>query len=177
MAEEHDVMLRLLRLRDTLAGELRDAGGELRVGLFTARAANDDAAGRAREVRQGLARSPWIREVIPFDDRALAVLDSATLQTAADRADARTLGPHESPRIPLLHSKTQLIARPGAIAALVRQPGWDAEIARGMRVQSAQTTRARIAAMPPLRSITSSTSAPRARARAPSACAATASTS
>lgn len=38
-----------------------------------------------------------------------------------------------------LHQKTQLVARPGAIAALVRQPGWDDVLARSMRAQSQQT--------------------------------------
>jgi hypothetical protein len=34
-----------------------------------------------------------------------------------------------------------LIARPGAIASLLRQPGWDAVLAQAIRVQSSQTAR------------------------------------
>src|SRR6185369_14008404 len=47
----------------------------------------------------------------------------------------------EKPREPQLHQKTQLIARPGALAALVRQPGWDDVLAQVMRTQSGQTTK------------------------------------
>ena len=40
---------------------------------------------------------------------------------------------------PQPHRKTQVIARPNAIAALLRQPGWDDLLADAMRVQKRQT--------------------------------------
>jgi hypothetical protein len=141
MALAHDVMLRLLQLRTQLDEPIRNAAGDLRVGLFAARAQVDDAAGQRREVRDGLQRAPWIRDLIPFDTSALAVLDRAEAQTATDGKDATALAAHETPRPPQLHQKTQLIARPGAIAALVRQPGWDAVLAQTMETQARQTSR------------------------------------
>ncbi|MDQ3950532.1 MAG: hypothetical protein M3282_09300, partial [Gemmatimonadota bacterium] len=141
MAVMHDVMARLVALRERLAPQLRDAGGEIHVGLFTGRAEVTDAEGRRREIRSGLRRAPWIRELIPFDAQTLAVLERAATQTEADGRDATALAKDEEPRPQQLHQKTQLIARPGAIAALVRQPGWDDIIARSMRVQSQQTAR------------------------------------
>ena len=74
MARAHDVLTRLLVLRDSLASPIRESGGALRIGLFAAKANADDAAGRLREVRDGLSRYPWIRTLIPFDDKTLAVL-------------------------------------------------------------------------------------------------------
>jgi hypothetical protein len=139
MALAHDVMLRLLQLRTQLDEPIRNAAGDLRVGLFAARAQVDDAAGQRREVRDGLQRAPWIRDLIPFDTSALAVLDRAEAQTATDGKDATALAAHETPRPPQLHQKTQLIARPGAIAALARQPGWEAVLARTMEAQAQQT--------------------------------------
>jgi hypothetical protein len=140
MAEEHTLLTRLLTLRRSLAGQIDGSKGELRVGVFAARASADDAAGRAREVREGLDRAPWIRDLIPFDSRTLAVLNGAQVQ-AANGQDATSLAHDEKPRAPQLHQKSQLIARPGAIAALVRQPGWDAVLARAIRVQSQETAR------------------------------------
>ncbi|MFL5608540.1 MAG: hypothetical protein ACJ8AD_18945 [Gemmatimonadaceae bacterium] len=140
MALAHDAMLRLLEVRDRLGDRLSRAGGELRVGLFAAHAQVNDAAGVQREVRDGLRRAPWIRDVIPFDAQALAVLDRAEMRAAADGKDATALT-RVAPRPPQLHQKTQLIARPGAIAALVRQPGWEEILARAMQTQSQQTTR------------------------------------
>jgi hypothetical protein len=138
-ALQHDVMWRLLQSRDRMREQLRQTGGELRVGFYTARAPITDVPGRAREVREGLRRAPWIRELIPFDDATLAVLDRAIARTVADGRDASVLARDERPRAPQLHQKSQLIARPGAIAALVRQPGWDDVLARAMQVQSEQT--------------------------------------
>ncbi|MFN2565516.1 MAG: hypothetical protein ABR499_10985 [Gemmatimonadaceae bacterium] len=141
MAMMYDVMLRLLVMRERLAPQLREARGELRVGLFAGQAHVTDVEGRRREVREGLQRAPWIRELIPFDATTLAVLERAATHTEADGRDATSMATDEEPRPPQLHQKTQLVARPGAIAALVRQPGWQDVIARAMRVQSQQTAR------------------------------------
>jgi len=139
-AAERDVMLRLLQIRDRLAPQIRRAGGELRVGLYDSRTQVTDAPGRLREVREGLRRAPWIRSVIPFDDRTLAVLDRAIVYTESDGRDVTDIARDERPRAPLLHQKTQLIARPGAIESLVRHPGWDDVLAEAMRVQSRQSS-------------------------------------
>jgi hypothetical protein len=140
MALAHNAMLRLLELHEQLGDRLSRAGGELRVGLFAAHAQVDDATAVQREVREGLQRAPWIHDVIPFDARALAMLGRAELRAAADGKDATDLT-RVAPRPPQLHQKTQLIARPGAIAALVRQPGWADVLVRTMQTQSQQTTR------------------------------------
>ncbi len=140
MALQHDVLQRLLDVRRLLAPQIQGAGGDLRVAVFAAHAQVDDAAGRAREVRQGLVRAPWIRAVIPFDDQTLAVLQQAEA-TASTGKDATALAHDEKPRAPQLHQKSQLVARPGAIAALVRQPGWDVVLARTIRVESQITAR------------------------------------
>ncbi|MFI5256875.1 MAG: hypothetical protein ACHQRK_06395 [Gemmatimonadales bacterium] len=139
MARSHDVMQRLLELRADLADQLRAAGGELRVGIFAGKAHADDAAGKRREVRDGLQRAPWISQLIPFDAKTLAVLNQAEAQSATASTSATNLAQDERARPPQLHQKTQIIARPGAIAALVRQPGWDEVLARSMEVQAQQT--------------------------------------
>jgi hypothetical protein len=140
-AAERDVMLRLLDVRSRLADQLRAAGGELRVGMYASTTQVTDVAGRIAEVRAGLRRAPWIRSVIPFDDATLAVLDRAVVRTESDGSDATDMATDTRPRAPMLHQKTQLVARPGAIETLVRQPGWDEVLMRAMQVQSAQTAR------------------------------------
>jgi hypothetical protein len=139
-AVQHDVMTRLLDSRDRMRKQLQETGGELRVGLFDGRAPVNDVAGRIAEVRQGLRRAPWIRTLIPFDDKTLSVLNRA-VATESDGDDASRLAQDERPREPQLHQKSQLIARPGAIAALVSQPGWDDVLARSMEAQSRQTAK------------------------------------
>jgi hypothetical protein len=139
MARAHDVLLRLLALRDSLTPAIHQSGGDLHIGLFAAKATADDATGRLREVREGLAHYPWIRELIPFDDKTLAVLSQVERQIANDGRDATRIAKDEKPHPPQPHRKTQVVARPNAIAALLRQPGWDVMLADAMRVQSQQT--------------------------------------
>jgi phosphatidylserine/phosphatidylglycerophosphate/cardiolipin synthase-like enzyme len=138
MARTHDVLARLLTLRDSLTPTMRASGGALHLGLFAAKATADDAAGRIREVRDGLARYPWIRQVIPFDGKTLAVLDRGE-HDISNKRDATDIAKDEKEHPPQPHRKTQVIARGDAIAALLRQPGWDQILADAMRVQSRQT--------------------------------------
>jgi hypothetical protein len=140
-AIQYDVMRRLLASRDRMREQMRQTGGELRVALYNARAPVTDIAGRVAEVRQGLRRAAWIRELFPFDDATLAVLDRALAATASDGTDASSLARDERPRAPQLHTKSQLIARPGAIAALLRQPGWEDVLASAMETQSRESAR------------------------------------
>jgi hypothetical protein len=90
-------------------------------------------------VRAGLTQYPWIRQIIPFDDKTLAVLDQVERQVASDGPDATRIAHDEKAHPPQPHRKTQVVARPEAIAALLRQPGWDVMLADAMRVQSRQT--------------------------------------
>jgi hypothetical protein len=140
-AREHVVMQRLMDIRQRLVEQLKRAGGELRVGLYTARSQATDVAGRTAEIRAGLRRYLWLRELMPFDDATLAVLDRGVVRTESDGRDATSVAEDETPRAPQLHQKTQLIARPGAIQALLRHPGWEHVLARSMQAQSAENAK------------------------------------
>jgi hypothetical protein len=140
MALQHLVLERLLDVQKSLASQIGAAGGDLRIGIFAAKADINDPAGRAREIRDGLARSPWIRDLIPFDAKTLAVLQRAE-NAVGTQPSATSLARDAKPREPQLHQKSQLVARPGAIAALVRQPGWDDVLASNIRTQAEQTAR------------------------------------
>ena len=76
--------------------------------------------------------------MIPFDDRTLAVLGRVEHEVANKR-DATALASYAKPHVPQPHRKTQVVARPNAIAALLRLPGWDDMLADAMRVQARQT--------------------------------------
>jgi hypothetical protein len=139
MARERELLTNLLVLRQRLRDRIHEAGGEIRIGLFGARSELTDAAGRRREIREGLQRAPWLRALFPFDSVALAALERTTTETAAVDEDASDLAHDVRERLPQMHQKTQLVARPGAIAAFLRQPGWEAVLARAMESQSRQT--------------------------------------
>jgi hypothetical protein len=66
IALERDVLRRLLAIRHHLAAQPNEGGGALRVGVYAAHAPATDVARRLAEVRVGMARAPWIRELIAF---------------------------------------------------------------------------------------------------------------
>jgi len=140
LALQHDILARLLALRTSLGSRIDASGGELRVGIFAASSEITDASGRLREIRQGLQRAPWIRRLVPFDSQTLAVLERAEAASANAR-NATALAHDARPRAPQLHQKSQLIAHPGAISALVAQPGWDVILAQNIRARAEQTAR------------------------------------
>ena len=140
IALEHDVLERLLSIRHRLAPTIDAAGGAFHIGIYASHTPVTDPRARFGEVRTGLARYSWIREMIPFDSTTLASIARATM-TADRTAAGAILAEDERPREPQLHQKTQLIARPGAIAALVRQPGWENTLAQTLLMQSQETAR------------------------------------
>jgi hypothetical protein len=140
MALQHDALARLLGLAASLRPRISASGGELHVGIFAASADITDGSGRVREIRQGLQRAPWIRQLVPFDSQTLGVLERAEVASASG-ANSTSLAHDAKPRAPQLHQKSQLITRPGAIAALVRQPGWDEILAQNVRMRAEQTAR------------------------------------
>jgi hypothetical protein len=140
LALQHDVLTRLLALQRTLGPRIAASGGDLRVGIFAAKADINDPAGRIREIREGLTRAPWIRQLVPFDEKTLSVFERAETEVGT-QPSGTSLARDARPREPQLHQKSQLIARPGAIAALVRQPGWDVALANNIRRQAQQTAK------------------------------------
>jgi len=124
MARTQDVILRLLQVRQEFKREIRAAGGELRVGLYTAKSDVNDIAKQARETLDGLKKYPWLRELVPLSERTLAVFDSAP--DLLERAGYKpfVLGRDEVPRLPQLHRKTQLWADSAALARLAARPEW-----------------------------------------------------
>jgi hypothetical protein len=141
IALERDVQHRLFALQRELGGRITAAGGSLHVGIYAAHASASDVPGRFAEVRAGLARAPWIRDLIPFDAQTLDQLNRALAQTEETDSAATTIAHDETPRAPQLHQKTVLVARASAIAALVRQPGWANILAQTMRSQAQRTIR------------------------------------
>ena len=137
---ERKLLARLIELRRDIARRANGTG-TLHVGVYAGSADATDIAGRLEEVRAGLRKYPWIREMIPFDAQAIAVLDAATIAAGRMEASRPQIAKDEKPRKPQLHQKTVFVARPGAIAALVRQPGWEDALARALRMQAEGTAR------------------------------------
>jgi hypothetical protein len=69
----------------------------------------------------------------------LAILGRVEREIASDGRDATHLAKDEKPHPRQPHRKTQVVAQPNAVAALLRQPRSDDLLVEAMRVQSRQT--------------------------------------
>jgi len=145
MSRTQEVFLRLLQVRQELGDEIRKAGGELRVGLYTAKEDVNDVAQQARAARAGMDRYPWLRDLFPLAPSVVAVLDSAPAVLERNGYRPFVLGRDEVPRLPQLHRKTQFIADSAALARLAARPEWrevaiQAIIARAQQAQRGTRT-------------------------------------
>lgn len=140
MSEASDVLGRLIQAAQVYGGQIEQAGGELRVGIYSATEDVNDVVAQAREVRAGLERAPWLHELVPFDSATLAVLDTvpALLRSAGYAPVAP--GRDVTPRLPQLHMKEQLVADEATLAELARQPQWPEILARLLIARARQTS-------------------------------------
>jgi hypothetical protein len=117
MSVMSELLTRLTIVQQELSPLMAEAGGELRIGLYTRQAAMDDLPARIREVDQTFEQRPFLHELFPFSDEAWAVIRAFGDAPLGQRAD---LPRDAQGRPPLLHRKTQLIASEALLAALAR---------------------------------------------------------
>ena len=124
MSRTRDVLLRLLQVRQEFRQEIQNAGGELRLGLYTAKEDVNDVAQQARATNAGVTRYPWLRQLFPFDSSVITLFDSAPALLERAGYKPFVLGRDETPRLPQLHRKTQFFADSAALARLTSRPEW-----------------------------------------------------
>ena len=132
MSRTYDVFLRLLQVRQEFGKEIQRAGGELRIGLYTAKEDVNDIAQGAQATNAGVARYPWLRDLFPFDSSVMAVFEQAPALLAAAGYKPFVLGHDEAPRLPQLHRKTQFFADSAALTRLTSRPEWREVVIRGL---------------------------------------------
>jgi hypothetical protein len=140
MSRTYDVMLRLVQVRQEFRQEIQNAGGELRVGLYTAKEDVNDIAQEAKATNAGVTRYPWLHELFPFDSSVIAVFDSAPALLHLAGYKPFVLGRDEKPRLPQLHRKTQFFADSAALVRLTSRPEWR-EVAIRITIQRAEQAR------------------------------------
>ena len=141
MSRTYDVMLRLLQVRQEFKQEIEHAGGELRVGLYTAHEDVNDVAREAKETNAGVARYPWLHDLFPFDSSVTAVFDSAPAVLQRAGYKPFVLGRDEAPRLPQLHRKTQFFADSAALVRLASRPEWRGVVIQAIILRAEQARR------------------------------------
>jgi hypothetical protein len=122
MSETRELLVALLLVREALGDLIRDAGGDLQVGVYTRRAPMNDVPGRVAELDDAYREHPFLHEIFPLGPEARRVLD-------AHRQDPRGLSPIPplmaedlEVRLPKLHQKSQFFASADLLRAVGESP-------------------------------------------------------
>lgn len=118
LAMMHDLLSRVLALRQALGPAIDQAGGAYRLGIYDPVITVDDVTGRAAELRQRLADTPFLRSLYAFTPATLQALDSA----AAFVGQAALPVTGDSGDRPKLHYKGFLYVSREAWSRLVSGP-------------------------------------------------------
>jgi len=73
----HDLLSRFIAFQHDLATELKEGGGELRVGLYEPTTRVDDLRARVTALKRSLGANQFLRDLYAFDPAVSRILDSA----------------------------------------------------------------------------------------------------
>jgi len=119
---QRDLFLRLLSARDTLRLVLQRSGGLLAIGLFRTGYGTDNVPAGVREVRDGLRRHAFLRQVFPFDQGVWDLFEQAdSLLIAFGETAPRDTATWYHPRF---HLKTQFFGSAEGMRGALGRPEW-----------------------------------------------------
>ena len=126
LSRSQELFSRLLMIQNELREELDAVGGMLKTGVYTREAHLGDPKA-VEEFRQGIRRSPFLKEIFPFDPDVYAVLDD--FEEAAQELESAGFRPtyyaeDAVKRKPKLHIKMNFFAS-GEVQDLLSHPRWD----------------------------------------------------
>lgn len=115
MSTMQELVTRLVLVSQEFDEVIAEAGGELKVGLYTRVAPLDDLPGLITDVDTTFAANPFLRDLFPFSDEAEAAVDRFREPRAAG-------APQGNGRRPKMHRKTQLVVSASLLRALSASP-------------------------------------------------------
>jgi hypothetical protein len=124
LATAHELLARFLILAEELGPVMRSAGGDIHVGIFTAKEDVNDVRSQIAEVSAGMRRSDMAVGVFPFPKPLRAMIDSLPLMLELPPYAPLSIAEDARLRLPQLHQKTQFLATRSTIDRLVARPEW-----------------------------------------------------
>jgi hypothetical protein len=119
---QRDLFRRIMAARDTLRPAMQRSGGLLAIGLFRIGYGTDNVPAGVREVRDGLRRHPFIRQVLPFDQGVWDLFEQAdSLLLALGETGPRDTAAWYHPRF---HLKTQFFGSAEGMREALGRPEW-----------------------------------------------------
>ena len=124
LATTHELLARFLILAQELGPVMRESGGDIHVGLFTAKEDVNDVRSQIAEVSAGMRRSDMAVHVFPYPKPLRAMIDSLPHMLELPPYAPLSIAEDARLRLPQLHQKTQFLATRATIDRLVARPEW-----------------------------------------------------
>lgn len=122
MSETRELLVALLVVREVLGDAIREAGGDLQVGVYARRAAMDDLPARIEELEAAFEAHPFLHRIFPLHPEAWRTLERHRLDPRDAEPRPPLLADDIAERRPLLHQKTQFFASGDLLGALGQDP-------------------------------------------------------
>jgi len=117
-----DMFTRLLALQEVLRPTIEEAGGDLRVGLYTRTSEIGIPEDKLRENSATYRQDDFLRRLFPFPESIYRLLDVAADTMAALELGREDLIESRVDRLPNLHRKTQFFATRETLDSLAHSP-------------------------------------------------------
>jgi hypothetical protein len=135
MARSRALVTRLFEVQKLLQDVFADAGGSLRIGLYTRSAPVDDLPAMLREMEAQLDDNPFLHEEFPFSDAVYDLFTELPDFLSGGGFEAQPLVADATKRQPQLHRKTQLLGMRSVLDEVARE--MDVETMDGLLVNAA----------------------------------------
>ncbi len=139
LARTREILGRLFEAGQVLHEDITEAGGHLRVGLYTRSAKSDDNLAALREITERIRANPWLIDEFPMPRGIVDFLEKEgdKLQTQGYEPQFIAKGTREGR--PKMHRKTQFFATKRALRAVADMPELLDGLSRYIAVDSAAT--------------------------------------
>jgi hypothetical protein len=134
MSETRELLVALLLVREALGDVIREAGGDLRVGVYARAASLEETPARAAEVLEGFQEHSFLHEIFPLSPEAWEVVEGYA-GAGDDRPDLSFVARDVEERVPLLHQKAQFFASSELLATLGTDPDLPRVLARFLALE------------------------------------------
>ena len=122
LARAREIFGRLLEASQVFEDDIAEAGGHLKVGLYTRAAMSDDSVSAIREVATRLQASPWLIEAFPMPRGIVDFLDEQASALEAQGFEPQFIAKGTRKGRPKMHRKVQFFATKEALRAVADMP-------------------------------------------------------
>ena len=139
LARTREIFGRLFEAGQVLHEDITEAGGHLRVGLYTRAAKSDDNIAAIREIAGRIRANPWLIEEFPMPRGIVDFLEEEGDKLEAQGYKPQFIAKGTREGRPKMHRKTQFFATKRALRAVADMPALLDGLSRYIAVDSAVT--------------------------------------